>query len=43
MMRAICAYDRSMQKQLDNCVRALRMTLKESGIEVILETTRGTL
>lgn len=37
------AYDRGMQKHLDNCVRALRNTLREYGIEEILETTRGTL
>ena len=37
------AYDRDMQKHLDNCVRALRNTLREYGIEEILETTRGTL
>ena len=37
------AYDRGMQKQLDNCVRSLRNTLREKGVEDILEIGRGTL
>lgn len=37
------AYDRGMQKQLDNYIRALRTTLREYGIEDILEMGRGTL
>ncbi len=37
------AYDRGMQKQLDNCVRSLRNTLREYGIGEILEAGRGTL
>ena len=37
------AYDRGMQKQLDNNVRSLRNTLREYGIEDILEISRGTL
>lgn len=37
------AYDRSMQKQLDNCIRALKNSLREYGIDGILETGRGTL
>ena len=37
------AYDRGMQKQLDNCVRALRNALREAGIGEILEVTRGAL
>ena len=37
------AYDRSMQKQLDNNLRSLRNTLRENGIEDILEISRGTL
>ena len=32
-----------MQKQLDNYVRSLRNTLREYGIEDILEISRGTL
>ena len=37
------AYDRGMQKQLDNYVRSLRNTLREYGIGEILEAGRGTL
>ena len=37
------AYDRGMQKQLDNYIRALRTTLREHGIEDMLEMGRGTL
>ena len=36
-------YDRGMQKQLDNYVRSLRTTLREYGIEDMLEMGRGTL
>ena len=37
------AYDRGMQKQLDNNVRSLRNTLRKNGIEDILEISRGAL
>lgn len=37
------AYDRGMQKQLDNNLRFLRNTLRENGIEDIVEISRGTL
>ena len=36
-------YDRGMQKQLDVYIRSLRTTLREYGIEEILEMQRGTL
>ncbi len=36
-------YDRGMQKQLDVYIRSLRTTLREYGIEEILEMHRGTL
>lgn len=36
-------YDRGMQKQLDVYIRSLRATLREYGIEEILEMQRGTL
>ena len=36
-------YDRGMQKQLDVYIRSLRATLREYGIEEILEMHRGTL
>ena len=36
-------YDRGMQKQLDVYVRSLRATLREYGIEDIMEMGRGTL
>ena len=37
------AYDRGMQKQLDNNIRSLRNTLRKNGIEDILEISRGAL
>ena len=37
------AYDRGMQKQLDNNLRSLRTALRDNGIEEILEIGRGTL
>lgn len=36
-------YDRGMQKQLDVYIRSLRATLREYGIEDILEMSRGAL
>lgn len=36
-------YDRPMQKQLDVIIRSLRATLKEQGIDSILEMKSGTL
>ena len=36
-------YDRGMQKQLDVYIRSLRATLRENGIEEILDMHRGTL
>lgn len=36
-------YDRSMQKQLDVIIRSLRATLREFGIENILEINKGVL
>ena len=37
------AYDRGMQKQLDNNIRSLRNPLRKNGIEDILEISRGAL
>lgn len=37
------AYDRPMQKQLDNLIRSLRTTLTDYGIEDILEMKSGRL
>ena len=36
-------YDRSMQKQLDVVIRSLKDTLRDYGIEEILEVHRGSL
>ncbi len=36
-----CLYDRKMQKQLDVNIHSLRLTLREHGIEDILEPEKG--
>ena len=36
-------YDRPMQKQLDVMIRSLRATLREAGIDEIMEMRNGTL
>lgn len=38
-----CQYDRKMQKQLDVYIRSLRETLREYGIEEIIEMKKGIL